>query len=138
LASSESLNDDILKCSLLPRSKNAVNNMLGTSHVDKRDGFPNNLLVAKYIVVTDPVQVHLGVEDQRVIEYFTNEILSGQAQNLKRIESFEIKEGLTAHIYERMGGFSVEFLDKAKNYFLAEYPNTTSLHNVDYIYSQNP
>ena len=138
LASSELLNDDMLKNSELPQNYNAINNFFGTAHVDKRDGFPNPLLVAKYIVVADPVQVHLGVENQRIIEYFVNTISEGNlTPNLTKIESIDMGGGVTAHIYRRDSGYTDEFLNATKEYFAAVYPDYPNLNNIDMIWSRN-
>lgn len=138
LASSELLNDDMLKNSELPQNYNAINNFFGTAHVDKRDGFPNPLLVAKYIVVADPVQVHLGVENQRIIEYFVNTISEGSlTPNLTKIESIDMGGGVTAHIYRRDSGYTDEFLNATKEYFATVYPDYPNLNNIDMIWSRN-
>ncbi len=138
LSSSETLNDDILRNSKLPNQDNAVKNFFGTAHVDKRDGFPNVLLVAKYIVVADPPQVHLGEENQQIVAYFAREILDGTyTKNLEKIDSVYVDNGVTAHIYERKSGYSIEFLTLAKTHFQTLYPDYPSLYNVDFVYSQN-
>ncbi len=138
LSSSETLNDDILRNSKLPEEDNAVNNFFGTAHVDKRDGFPNVLLVAKYIVVADPPQVHLGEENQQIVAYLAREILDGtHTKNLQKIDSVYIDNGVTAHIYERKSGYSLEFLNRAKKHFETLYPDYPALYNVDFVYSQN-
>ncbi len=138
LASSETLNDDMLKNSLLPQTEEGVPTLLGTNHVDKRDGIPNHLLVSKYIVVADPVQVHLGAENQQVIDFFAREILDGTyTPNLERIESIQITDKVTAHIYRRNSGYTEEFLNRVQAHFNALYPELEELFSVDFIYSQN-
>ena len=138
LASSEILNDDILKNSLLPDEGNAVKNLFGTAHVDKRDGFPNSLLVSKYIAVATPLQVHLGEENQRVIEFFVRHMQSGElTKNLQKIDTVKITDTVSVDIYERRGGYSLEFLNTAKEYFSLVYPDYPALSDIDFVYSQN-
>ncbi len=138
LASSETLNDDMLKNSMLPEKENAMHAMLGTNHVDKRDGIPNHLFVSKFVVVTEPVQVHLGAGNQQVVDFFVREILDGTyTPNLERIESIPITDTVTAHIYRRNSGYSEEFLQRVQQHFDALYPEHTALFAVDFIWSQN-
>lgn len=138
LASSETLNDDILQNSMLPEKENAVQNLLGTNHVDKRDGIPNHLLICKFIVVAEPVQVHLGADNQQVVDFFAREILDGTyTPNLQRIESIPVADGVTAHIYRRNAGFSQTFLERVQAHFNAVYPDHESLFSVDFVWSQN-
>ena len=128
----------MLKNTELPDNYNAVNNFFGTAHVDKRDGFPNCMLVAKYIVVADPVQLHLGAEGQQVVDYFVNVILDGTlTPNLTKIESVDMGNGVTAHIYRRDRGYSEEFLNAAKEHFGTLYPDYPNLNNIDMVWSRN-
>ncbi len=138
LASSEILNDDMLKNSRLPMQENAIPALLGTNHVDRRDGMPNHLLVSKFIVVADPVQVHLGTENQQVVDFFAREILDGTyTQNLERIHSIKITDEVTAHIYRRNAGYSEAFLRRAQEHFNMLYPEHGEMFSVDFIWSQN-
>lgn len=138
LASSETLNDDMLNNSLLPKSEAGVPSLLGTNHVDKRDGMPNHLFVSKFIVVADPVQVHLGTENQQVVDYFAREILDGTfTPNLERIESIPITREVTAHIYRRNSGFTEEFLNRTQAHFASLYPALGDRFAVDFVWSQN-
>jgi len=138
LASSETLNDDMLKNSMLPEKDNAMHTMLGTNHVDKRDGIPNHLFVCKYVVVAEPVQVHLGADNQQVVDFFAREILDGTyTPNLERIESISVADGVIAHIYRRNNGYTEEFLNRVQAHFNTLYPEHTALFEVDFIWSQN-
>ncbi len=138
LSSSEALNDDILKNTMLPTREDGIYGLLGTAHVDKRDGFPNHFLVAKYIVVADPVQVHLGEENQQVVAFLAREILDGTyTQNLTKIETVQITKDIKAHIYRRDSGYSVAFLDRLRTHFETIYPEHPFLYAIDYIWSQN-
>ncbi|MBE7063601.1 MAG: hypothetical protein E7390_07455 [Ruminococcaceae bacterium] len=138
LASSETLNDDMLVNSMLPGADNAMPSLLGTNHVDKRDGIPNHLLVCKYVAVTEPVQVHLGADSQQVVDFFAREILDGHhTPNLERIESIRITDGVTAHIYRRNSGYTEDFLNRVQEHFNKLYPEHGDLFAVDFVWSQN-
>jgi hypothetical protein len=51
LASSTILNDDILKHTFLLNGYTSFNKIFTSFHFDKRDGFPQDFLYAKYIVI---------------------------------------------------------------------------------------
>jgi hypothetical protein len=109
--------------------------LLWSSHVDKSSGFPNQILITKYILVANPVQLHLP-EGQEVVSYFASKIINGQdVQNLKPIKVFELEPNITVTVYERMGGYSLEFLEDAKDHFTTLYPDYANLTNIDFINS---
>lgn len=138
LSSSEILNDDMLQNSMLPKQEEAMPALLGTNHVDKRDGLPNHLFVSKFVVVADPGQFHLERENQQVIDFFVREILDGTyTPNLERIESIPLPNGITAHIYRRNSGYTEEFLNRVQAHFSTLYPEYPALFSVDFIWSQN-
>ncbi len=138
LASSEILNDDMLRNSMLPEKDNGMHAMLGTAHVDLRDGMPNHLFVSDFVVVAEPGQFHLEPENQQIIDFFVREILDGTyTPNLERIESIPLSAGVTAHIYRRNGGYTEEFLRRVQAHFNALYPEYPALFAVDFVWSQN-
>ena len=49
-----------------------------SAHVDRRDGFPANLLEVRYVVVGEPLQCRQPAVDQRVIEVPARQILDGR------------------------------------------------------------
>ncbi len=114
LASSLTLNSEILtnlRSSLnLPEpEQQTVIQYHGT--VDKRDAFNWNTLAADYIILTDPIQTHLGEENQQVMVQFARDILTGTGPGTAyRLlpERFQLNDGVTVYIYERTRNLSAE------------------------------
>lgn len=71
VASSFLINYSVLQryCLQNPLYKSLCPFLLDSYDVDLRDGFPNQFLTAKYLVLANPVQYHLRPEDQRIIGY---------------------------------------------------------------------
>ena len=69
LASSDALNSNILDSAYLSFNsyKDVSKRIYKTHNIDKRDGFPQELLDAKYVMVGDPAQYHMNPKDQRVV-----------------------------------------------------------------------
>ena len=138
ISSSVAFNDDMLVKVHLPYDQYLSKNHWGSAHVDKRDGFPNHMLTAKYILVANPVQLHLREQDQQVVSYLAAKIIDGQdTQNLLLIKTFELKPNITVTIYERTGGYSLEFLENVRDHFLSIYPDYEYLTNIDFDSAMN-
>ena len=69
LASSTVLNSSIVRNAPLSLNRYAEisTKVLQTHDWDKRDGFPERLLTANYVIVVDPIQYHVQPSDQRII-----------------------------------------------------------------------
>ena len=79
LASSATLNAGILSAYGPSRQRvfRAQPMVAQTYDIDLRDGFPMPLVSSNLLVVTDPPQVHQGVEHQQVIVVPTKQVLNG-------------------------------------------------------------
>lgn len=106
LASSELLSDQIL--GFAPRSLGhpfeSPRAILGSAHVDRRDGFPAGLLRARYVVVADPPQIHLRPEEQQVVLVPAASFAGGTDVALAFApwtENFALDGGVTVRVYER-------------------------------------
>ena len=69
-------------------------------------GFQKKLRNADIIIVTDPDQVHLGKDNQKIISYINKVFLDEQyghilVNNYKRIETMKIGE-VNIYFYERI------------------------------------
>jgi hypothetical protein len=108
LASSPRLNPDILRnahLSLreldLPDLRSAVSPGV---HVDRRDGFPSDLLVATVVVTATPPQIHLAPEEQQVILVPAREIAAGTTigRSFRTLpDRFQLEGGVTARVHVR-------------------------------------
>ncbi|MEG2421372.1 MAG: hypothetical protein RSB55_07460, partial [Oscillospiraceae bacterium] len=78
--------------------------MIYMGTVDKRDGFSWNVLDADYLIVPDPVQTHLGEENQQIMALLAHDVLDGTGLGAayRRLERhFPMGAGVTFYVYER-------------------------------------
>jgi hypothetical protein len=109
LASSFTLNSDLL--SLVYPSFNplkpltANENILHLPQVDARDGLPHGLAYARYVVAAEPVQLHLGESNQRVVAVPAGAMLHDtpfSAAFVREDAVFTLRDGVTAYVYRRV------------------------------------
>ena len=107
LASSAVLNGNILYSyppSLHKPFRSAL--LVGrTADIDKRDGFPGDLVTADLVIVCDPPQVHQGEENQRVIVEPVRQLLAGEGigEPFERVQAeFVLEGGVKTYLYVRM------------------------------------
>ena len=129
LSSSDTFNDSLLRDVNLPNR--FIDNIIQTSHVDKRDGFPNNFFGADYILVARPVQYHLvGGQGQMVITVLADAILNGECGNLAKVKDFSIDNGVTVEVFKRTGKYDETFVNMLKSVFKKEYSSYPNLTNI--------
>lgn len=99
--------------------------VLWTNDVDLRDGFPARLLLAKYIVVTNPLQIHLPAYAQRVISIPRDSIVNqkniGRAYAKTNYE-FMLHNHVQAVIYEKKRPCSLNEVSEFLRSFYEFYP----------------
>lgn len=123
LASSPTLNSDLLNNAKLPQL-NAVDRLFYSPSVDLRDGFPYHFFVADIIIVADPVQYHLGEENQRIMVELAESILSGEAGgSLRLIDEYTLENDVTAKIFERVMPYTHEYLQNLEDRISQYYPD---------------
>ncbi|MCC8079587.1 MAG: hypothetical protein LIO57_05980, partial [Oscillospiraceae bacterium] len=79
--------------------------------VDKRAPFNWNTATADCLIIADPLQTHLGEENQQVFALLARDVLSGEgvgAAYSRLPESFTISGGVTVYIYERTRDWTAE------------------------------
>ena len=128
-ASGQTLNCDILMKADMPNTKTAVNNLLTTSDVDLRDGFPTDFLRAKYVVTTLPVELHLD-SGQEVVSYLAEGVQNSESIigcHYKEMEEYQLENGVVAKIYMKINEYSDDDLYQIRTYFGNLYPDSTDL-----------
>lgn len=103
------------------------------SSVDKRDGFSWNVLTADYLVVADPVQTHLGEENQHLVTVLAQPVLAGTGIGTayERLDiSFALEDGVTVYIYERVRDVTAEECQAISDTLTALYPDYADLYAV--------
>jgi len=127
LSSSYILNADHLAnagCSM-PLAFDLRERLAQVMHIDKRDGFPNCLLTASYVVVADPVQLHLP-EGQRVITCPTESLLHATdlGQAFERLPyEFHLDQGVRVWIYRKKRAIENGELVAFRERLRAAYPD---------------
>ena len=128
LASGAILNSALLANLKLPYSTKAVNNLYRTHNVDLKDGFPSNFIKAKYIVTTDPIQLHLA-KGQHVVSYLAkniNDKTSYIGCHYKQLCEFELDKHVKAKIHVKISNLTESDLQKIKDYYSNLYPGYES------------
>lgn len=135
-ASSLLLNTDTLsnlRPSLnLPEREDGINYFY-ISSVDKRDAFSWHMLLADYLVVGDPVQVHLGEENQQVVALVAHAVLDGQGLGsaYERLESvYHLSDGSAVSIYRRTREITPAEKQAISDALSARYPEYAALYKV--------
>lgn len=111
LSSSFELNDDIVRnaCRRYKAGAELCTQILATHQVDKRDGFPDHLFLARFIVVSDPVGYSLRPEDQQLIGILAKQLLANKGLGSSFVElseGFRLQNDVVVKVYERVLPFS--------------------------------
>jgi hypothetical protein len=128
LASSELLSDQVLAFSNLSLGTRhpSVKGFLESAHVDRRDGFPRGLLSADAVIVTEPVQIHLRADDQRVVVEAVRSFRDGTdiARAFQRLPvSFALDGGVRVFVFERVRTTTAEELEGFSSRLRDAYPD---------------
>lgn len=125
-ASSSIINDSMIYSYDKTNGKDYLSKsfLLGVSHVDSRDGVPESLKNADIIIVTDPDQIHMVPENQKIISYI-NKIflddsykltLSDKFNNIETMNIGDVKMYVFSKIEEITDDEYNEFMEKANEY----------------------
>ena len=130
-ASGPSLNFSILESLDKPDADCAVRNLMVSSDVDLRDGFPTQFFLADLVVVTDPVDLHLAEGTQEVVRYLAAQVMdagSSLGRHFTRVsEGFALDGGKTAYIYRKISDPEREDVLSLAAYFEDLYPDHPEL-----------
>ena len=132
LSNSPDLNYSLLQNVKLPQRIKASDGLLKSQNVDKRDSFPNDLFISKYILVTNPVQVHLNPKDQELIVFFNEEFKNGRFKNyFKIIKHYSLANNIKVTLLEKTKGFSSTDIDFIQNHFKKLYPDYPNMYDIN-------
>lgn len=138
LAGSEALNYQTFLnyCLSFSCSPEYFDKILWTSEIDKRDGFPNQMFFAKYLVVATPVQIqtHLAPEDQRVIIDTHNSIVN--QKNIGKhysplIMTFTLDNNIEVKIYKRNSQPTTQDKEKLLTILNSQYPKSKKVFKIE-------
>lgn len=118
LSSSSVLNDDIFQNRAYELGY--VLNVLNTSQVDSRDGFPKNFFSSQYIITTEPVGYHLDPCEQRSIGLPYN-FLVNQEQYFKKISNcYQLEDKTCAFVYQKIKDVPDPIIRSMENEFASD------------------
>ena len=134
LSSSFTFNVEILKnlrpSFNLPQPQNRTQ-IISSGEVDKRDGFNWEVARADYLIVGDPVQTHLGEENQRIVVTLAKWVLEGTGPGTAYQplpQSFQLQNGVTIRIYQRTRDWTLEEFQSLSQTLQTYYPDYAGLY----------
>lgn len=101
--------------------------------VDKRDPFSWNTLTADYLIVGDPIQTHLGEENQQVLVLFARDVLEGTGPGTAYEplpDTFTVADGVTVRIFRRTRDLTAEEYRLISDRLTALYPEYAAQYAV--------
>ncbi len=101
--------------------------------VDKRDAFSWTALDADYLVVGDPVQVHLGEENQQTVALVAHQVLEGSglgAAYEKEDARFTLEDGSRVYVYRRTREISPQERQDLSRALTDRYPDHAWLYQA--------
>lgn len=121
-----SIYDNTLRSLNIPQSGGPSTSMIYFATVDKRDGFSWNALTADYLIVADPVQTHLGADNQHILTVLAQPVLDGTGIGTayRRLDqSFPLEDGVTVYVYERTREITQAEYQAISDTLVALYPD---------------
>ena len=101
--------------------------------VDKRDAFNWNTAQADYLIVGDPVQTHLGEENQEVLALLVHDLLEHTGPGTAYVplpDTFLLENGALVRIYQRVRDWTAEDYFSISRRLTALYSDYASLYQV--------
>ena len=120
-----SIYDTTLRSVGIPEPESPKTSITYFATVDKRDGFSWNALTADYLIVADPVQYHLGADNQHLVTVLAQPVLEGTGIGTayERLDvSFHLQDGVTVYIYRRTRDITAEEYRAISDELTALYP----------------
>lgn len=128
LAGSEVLNANHLKTMTASTGApfNSADRVLPSAVVDKRDGFPREILDAHIVISSDPVQLNRRPSDHQVIRIPAAQLFGGTGIGaaFKRLpDGFKLDRGVEAVVFRRMRPNTAAEIDELSTALRAFYPD---------------
>lgn len=121
-----SIYDNTYRSLNIPQPEGAATAITYFATVDKRDGFSWSALEADYLIVADPVQTHLGEDNQHLVTVLARPVLEGTGIGTayERLDaSFPLEDGVTVYVYERTRDITPEEYQAISDALVSLYPD---------------
>jgi len=128
IASSLTMNDDILRNYYLPEPVNSFPELCRTHNTDLADGFPWLFCSSDVIIATSPSQIHANADGQRVVWVLNEMMISQESElrdNFKEVNRFKIDGDVEVILYQKIKAFEeadFELLLSTFNEWYSDYP----------------
>ena len=132
LASSQIINSALLWEANLSLNTNyrVTGRILRTADVDRRDGFPLNLLNAEYVLVAVPIQYHLRPQDQQMVELPAEALIMQRniGNAFERLpESFVLDDHVKVYLFRKVRPITKKELSDLAGECERVYPDTPEI-----------
>ena len=133
LSSSALYNPAILKYISFPETNDALPNLMVGGDIDLRDGFPTKIFDADYIIVPEPIQIHMRAQDQSVVVSFAEGIKDAPqlSRHFKQIDEYKFSADgnsvVKLILYEKISPYEKADIDFVEKYYDELYPNQPDL-----------
>ena len=120
-----SIFDNTLRSAGIPQPEGPKTAVATFATVDKRDGFSWAALECDYLIVADPIQYHLGEQNQHLVTVLAQPVLEGTGIGTayRRLGgSFPLQDGVTVYVYERTRDIAPEEYQAISAELTALYP----------------
>ena len=120
-----SIYDAVLRSVGIPEPEGPKTSIVNFATVDKRDGFSWAALECDYLVVADPIQYHLGADNQHLVTVLARPVLEGTGIGTayERLDvSFHLQDGVTVYLYQRTRDITAEEYRAISEELTARYP----------------
>jgi hypothetical protein len=144
LAGNELLNSDIIEKARLslPDTPNMGSHIYRSGALDLKDGFPNSLFKANYVLIADPIQHEFRRNQTLTIVIPAESILNGKnmGTSYRRLPyefNLDYEKKAKVYIYERIGPFNQADVDFLSNELRKFYPDSPFVYqpNMSDTYS---
>lgn len=129
----QSLSPELLKRSRMPDKTDAVPFVLVNNLVDQRDGFPSQLFLAEYVVLSDPF--HPSFETRQQVSYQVYDMLLHDPQLEEYYELDEVygEVGENVLVFRKTKAADAALVNNLKGRLQAHYPDTPPVFEPDYF-----
>ena len=117
----------------MPESFNAMPNLVGDGDIDLRDGFSTAFFDADYVIISNPLQIHMQTQDQQIL-FKPHELItkpSPISRHFKRIKEYKFSADGNSVVkfvlYEKISPYEKSDIDFVEKIFDELYPNQPDL-----------
>lgn len=121
-----------LKKLYVPENRESMPNLMDTFEIDLRDGFPTHFFNADFVIVSNPIQIHLLEKNQQIVVKLASLITkySPLSHHFKKIGEYTFTaqdEDVKFIVYEKISPFEKSDIDFVEKTFVTLYPDQNSL-----------